>query len=491
MHISSLPSAYGIGTLGKAAFRFLDFLADAGFRYWQVLPLGPTGFGDSPYMSFSSFAGNPYFIDLDLLCNEGLLKKAAVNAVDFGNNSARCDYGKLYENREKVLQLAFDNFLKSGNIQTAVNFLTDTFGALYKQIENYCIYCAMKKIFHCNWFEMPDKIKFLEKAAVAEFKAEHRSEIDFNLFVQYLFFKQYFQLKQIANERGIKIIGDLPFYSPYESADCFFNRDYFALDENAKLQFVGGCPPDAFSDDGQYWGMPTYRWDELRNRNYDFLVQRFEFALKLFDIVRLDHFRGFQAFWKIDAREKTARNGCWEGACGAELFTTLQRKFGTLPIIVEDLGFITEDVINLRKNFDFPGMKVLQFAFGGGSDNPYLPHNFEDTRSVVYTGTHDNDTTLGWLQAAAPDCTRHAMDYLAAGSLSAAADVFMRLTLSCVSRVAIIPVQDLLRLDNSARMNTPGTIGNWQWRMTARQLQSLSKKSGAIKKLLQLYGRCD
>lgn len=489
LHVSSLPAKYGIGTFGRSAFEFVDFLKRCGFSYWQVLPLGPTGFGDSPYQSFSSFAGNPYFIDLELLVREKLLRKKEITAVDFGAADNQCDYGLLYRNRTKILRLAFERFKTKQDVSFCEKYLRETFGSLYPQLEAYFLFCALKNDRHRDWYDEERAVKFRDTTAIAELQKTFSEEINFQKFVQYLFFTQYFALKRYANENGVCIIGDIPFYSAYNSCDCWTNPDAFSLDENRAVQFVGGCPPDAFSDDGQYWGMPTYNWDALRQSGYAYWIQRLDFNFMLFDAVRLDHFRGFEAFWKINARENTARNGVWEKGGGADFFAALKNHRTSLPIIAEDLGVITDEVRNLQRFCNVPGMKVLQFAFDDEGRSPYLPHNYADSFSVVYTGTHDNATSVGWFADQDSSAVAYAKKYLDAAGAKPLAEKLVRLAFSAISFLAIIPAQDLLQLDNSARMNTPATMGNWVWRLTRKNFAALQKREAAVRDLLKLYNR--
>lgn len=489
LHISSIPSKYGVGTFGKKAFEFVDFLENAGFKYWQVLPLGPTGFGDSPYQTFSSFAGNSYFVDLELLQEWGLLYKSELSRLDFGDNESHCDYGKLYSNRKDILHKAYFRY-KSKNINYNIDeFLMGIFKESYFQLEAYFLFQVLKSKNKKPWFEEADGIKYRKAETLIELQKTHMDEINFYKFVQYLFFKQYFALKEYANSKGIKIIGDISFYSPYDSCDCWVTPNVFSLKDDLSMQFVGGCPPDAFSDDGQYWGMPTYNWNELKNTGYKYLLQRLQFNLKMYDVVRLDHFRGFESFWQINASEKTARNGSWQISGSYDFFDTVKNNFGELPIIAEDLGVITDQVRSLKKFCNFPGMKVLQFAFDEKGKSAYLPHNYDNTFSVTYSGTHDNSTILGWLKNTNGNAINYAKMYLNAKTEKSFVQNFIRLTLSTISFLAIIPAQDFLQLDEDARMNRPATIGNWTWRLTKQNFSKLKKQANNIRSLLYLYNR--
>lgn len=489
LHISSLPSKYGIGTFGAEAYAFVDFLKAAGFRYWQILPLGPTGYGDSPYQTFSSFAGNPYFIDLEYLRAEKLLSKNDLSELD-GGDDAHCDYGRLYKTKEAVLRKAFVRYKKKNSSEIIDLFLSEKFGETYYQLEAYFLYCVLKKLHNKAWFEEEAAVKFRDEKTLTKLWERFADEISFYKFTQYLFFKQYFALKSYANEKGICIIGDIPFYSPYDSCDCWVNPHVFSFNEDLSLRFVGGCPPDAFSDDGQYWGMPTYNWDALRSTEYEYWMQRFAIHFKMYDAVRLDHFRGFDAFWEIDAREKTARNGQWQPSAGAAFFDVLKNRFGNLPLIAEDLGMIGDEVHSLMRYANLPGMKVLQFAFDDNGTSAYLPHNFDTPFSVTYSGTHDNDTILGWLRSANPHAVDYAKNYLDVQSEKSFVHRFIRLCFSSISFLAIVPAQDFLELDGHARMNFPGSLGNWTWRLTRQNFSTLKKQSDSLKMLLKMYNRC-
>lgn len=489
LHISSLPSKYGIGTFGKEAFAFVDFLQEAGFAYWQVLPLGPSGYGDSPYQSFSSFAGNPYFIDLELLKEQKLISKKELESFDFGSDAEHCDYGKLYKNRKQALRLAYSNYKKKNNIDEIDNFLLEHFASFYQQLKAYFLFCVLKEKHSRAWFEEENDIKLRKTENIIELEKTFEDEINFHKFCQYLFFTQYFALKEYANSKDIKLIGDIPFYSPYDSCDCWLNPNVFSLNEDLSLRFVGGCPPDAFSDDGQYWGMPTYNWEELEKSDYEYFLKRFDFNFKMYDVVRLDHFRGFESFWQIDANEKTARNGSWQASAGTKLFDKLKAQFGDRAIIAEDLGQISDEVRSLKFHCKFPGMKVLQFGFDDNGKSAYLPHNYDNSFSVCYTGTHDNSTILGWLKSANKNAESYATKYLKAKNEKDFIEKFIRLSLSSISFLAIIPTQDFLALDDTARMNRPATLGNWTWRLNVKNFNTLKNKSNDLRELLSLYNR--
>lgn len=483
MHISSLPSPYGIGTMGKEARKFVDFLVKAGQSYWQVLPICPTSYGDSPYQSFSSFAGNPYFIDLDILCKEKLLRKVECEAYDWGKNPARIDYDTLYKNRYPLLHKAFDRFQKK---------IPEDYEAFCERqgdwLEDYALFMALKDTHQgVAWAEWEPELKKREQNAISQAKQELAEEINFWKMLQYLFYKQWHDLKQYANDRGIRMIGDLPIYVALDSADVWANPRQFYLDEELLPIDVAGCPPDAFSEDGQLWGNPLFRWDVMKEDGYSWWTRRIDKVSKLFDVVRIDHFRGFDSYYAIPYGDTTARNGEWREGPGIELFRVIEDKLGKLDIIAEDLGYLTDSVRKLLAESGFPGMKLIQFAFDSREDGDYLPHNYT-RNSVVYAGTHDNDTILGWMKTAPRSCVAYAKEYLKLTQEEGYHWGVMRAVWSSVSDTAIVTMQDLLGLSSVGRMNTPSTLGcNWMWRMNAGAIDSkLTKK---IRKQVELYGR--
>lgn len=460
MPIFSLPSPYGVGTFGKAAFDFVDFLYEGGQTYWQILPLNPTNYGDSPYQSFSSFAGNPYFIDLDLLISDGILTKDEVLNVDFGQSSEKVDYEKLYLNRYTVLKKAFDRFMPDKSYYTFVEN-----NAYW--LQDYALFTAIKK--YCGgdaWFYWSEPLKSREKSALTLAKKDLSVEIDFNKFLQYEFFKQWQNLKDYANKKGVKIIGDLPIYVALDSADVWSNKKQFLLDDDYVPKAVAGVPPDAFSKDGQVWGNPLYDWDYMRQTGYSWWKSYLRHALNLYDTVRIDHFRGFESYFAIPYGDKTAINGSWVKGPDTDLFDALKAEFGdNLPIIAEDLGVITPAVRKTLNHTKFPGMKVLQFAFDGDCNNAYLPHNHVKN-CVLYTGTHDNDTIMGWLKNSPPENVNQAKQYLNCTSDSDFNWAMIKYAMSSVADTCIIPMADLLGLNSQGRINTPSTLcGNWQWRI--------------------------
>jgi len=483
MPISSLPSPYGIGTLGKAARKFVDFLKKGGQTYWQILPICPTSYGDSPYQSFSSFAGNPYFIDLEYLCKDRLLTKKECEALMWGDSKKYVDYGIMYVSRYQLLHKAYIRFRK--------NLPHDFFNFCDKEkawLEDYTLFMALKDANGgVTWLEWEDKYKYRCEDAIATAKEEYKDDILFYKMLQYLFFKQWNSLKEYANKNGIRIIGDVPIYVAADSADVWANPDQFYLNEEREPIEVAGCPPDAFCEDGQLWGNPLFRWDVMKQNDYDWWTKRISAMAKLYDIVRIDHFRGFDSYYAIPAKDTTAVHGQWKEGPGIDLFRVLEQKLGKLPIIVEDLGFLTPSVRKLLKESGFPGMKVLQFAFDSGEENDYLPHTYP-TNCVVYTGTHDNDTSLGWIKSAPKESVKFAKEYLQLSKDEGYSWGMMRGAWSSVADMAIVPMQDILGLGTEARINVPSTIGNnWKWRATADQITGkLAKK---LYRYTKMYGR--
>ena len=483
MPISSLPSEYGIGTMGKEAKRFVDFLAKGGQRYWQILPICPTSYGDSPYQSFSSFAGNPYFIDLELLCEEGLLRKEECDAITWCEREDSVDYPTLYENRYGLLKKAYQRFC--GNIpEDFLDFCEQQ--ALW--LEDYALFMALKDANGgASWLTWDDDLKMRDAKAIEKAKIAYTEDIRFYRMLQYLFFKQWKELKDYANAHNIFIIGDVPIYVALDSADVWSNPKQFYLDKKLEPVAVAGCPPDAFSEDGQLWGNPLFRWDVMKKDGYTWWVNRIRGMARLYDIVRIDHFRGFDSYYAIPYGNDTAREGKWMKGPGMDLFRTLEKKLGKVDIIVEDLGFLTPSVHKLLKDTGFPGMKVIQFAFDSREGSDYLPHNYPK-HCVVYTGTHDNDTSVGWMETAPGASVKFAKDYLNLTKKEGYNWGMMRAAWSSVADMAIVPMQDLLGLGSEARMNTPSTLGdNWKWRATPEQINDkLAKK---LWKYMQMYGR--
>ncbi|HWQ29996.1 MAG TPA: 4-alpha-glucanotransferase [Negativicutes bacterium] len=483
--VASLPSKYGIGTFSKSACKFVETLRAAGQSYWQILPLGPTGYGDSPYQSFSTFAGNPYFIDLEALVQEGYLTQEDCGAYDFGQDERYIDYEKIYRSKFKILRTAFERSNISENADFK-SFITEN--AYW--LEDYAIYMAVKKHFSGrSWSQWSDGIRKREHSAMERYRNMYSEEITFYQFQQYIFSKQWAELKSFANSNGIRIIGDIPIYVAFDSADAWAKPELFQFDENMQPKGVAGCPPDGFSATGQLWGNPLYDWDYHKDTSYDWWIKRIAYCFKLYDVVRVDHFRGFDEYYSIPYGDTTAQNGTWQKGPGYDIFREINMKLGKLDIIAEDLGFLTDTVLELVKKTGHKGMKVLEFAFDSREKSDYLPHNY-DKNCVVYTGTHDNETIAGWYENL--DCTdkQLAMDYLDIDP-NKDTDIhwkFIRLALSSVADLAVIPIQDYLGLGNEARINKPSTVGdNWKWRLLENEItDELVEK---IKKVTKTYGR--
>ncbi len=483
MHISSLPSPYGIGTMGKEARKFVHFLMKSGQSYWQVLPICPTSYGDSPYQSFSSFAGNPYFIDLDTLCREGLLKKQECESYEWGEDITQIDYGMLYENRYPLLHKAYERFCKK-----VPRDYQDFCQEQEDWLEDYALFMALKDSHGgVSWIEWEPELRKRQEETLQQARQELAEEIDFWKMLQYLFYRQWKQLKKYANSKGIRIIGDVPIYVAMDSADVWANPKQFYLNEELIPIDVAGCPPDAFSEDGQLWGNPLFRWDVMKEDGYNWWTKRLEKMSKLFDVVRIDHFRGFDSYYAIPYGEETARNGEWREGPGIELFRQIEKKLGRLDIIAEDLGYLTDSVRKMLDDSGYPGMKLIQFAFDTREDGDYLPHNYPKN-SVVYAGTHDNDTILGWMKTAPRASVSFAKEYLRLNRMEGYHWGMMRAIWSSVSDLAVVTMQDLLGLGSVSRMNTPSTLGNnWMWRMKPDAIDT--KLVRKFRRQTELYGR--
>ncbi len=483
--VSSLPSAYGIGCFSKEAYEFVDRLKEAGQSCWQILPMGPTGYGDSPYQSFSTFAGNPYFIDPEDLVERGWLTKRQCAGYDFGENPECVDYEKLYENRFRLLRTAWQNSGISGDPEFREFVEKNRYW-----LDDYALYMAIKSSFgNGRWIDWEEKIRIRRPEALKAYRKKYAREVEFYQFQQYLFRIQWLKLKAYANAKGIRIIGDIPIYVAFDSSDAWANPELFQFDEDRRPVAVAGCPPDAFSATGQLWGNPLYDWEYHRKTGYEWWVKRLEACYQLYDIVRIDHFRAFDAYYSIPAGAKTAEIGEWKPGPGYELFAVLKEKLGKREVIAEDLGFLTPSVLRLVKRTGYPGMKVLQFAFDSREESDYLPHNYSKN-CVVYTGTHDNDTTLGWYRTQNRRDRKFCDAYL---NLSHRRKKeihweFVRAAYASVADLAVIPMQDFLGLGSEARINTPSTLGgNWSWRMKAGAFTAeLAERMG---KLAELYGR--
>ena len=468
MGISSIPSKYGIGCFSKEAYDFVDQLEKAGQQYWQILPLGPTGYGDSPYQSVSTFAGNPYFIDLEELIKKELLTKEECEACDWGGSESYVDYEKMYLSRYKLLRKAYEKADLKTNPDYA-EFLKEE----KDWLQDYCLFMAIKNEQKgICWIDWPEELKDRHSKAVKEAEKELAEEIEFYRFQQYCFTTQWRKLKAYANKKGISIIGDVPIYVALDSSDAWANPEMLQFDEDYDPKAVAGCPPDAFSATGQLWGNPLYDWKALKKDGYGWWVQRMTHCMELYDVVRIDHFRGFDEYYAIPYGDKTAERGKWEKGPGMDLFHTLDKKIKDLRVIAEDLGFLTESVLEMLKESGYPGMKVLEFAFDSREPSNYLPHNYPHN-CVVYTGTHDNNTVRGWLDDMCEEDNALAEDYM--NNADTPKDErpweFIRLALGSVADLAVIPLQDYLCLGTEARINLPSTLGNnWKWRLVPGQV---------------------
>lgn len=487
--VSSLPSPYGIGALSKEAYEFVDTLKSAGQRYWQILPLGPTGYGDSPYQSFSAFAGNPYYIDLDALIEEKLLTAEECLQADFGGSKRYVSYDKVYLYRQALLEKAFQRWLEKTGKEKAKEIFRKN---LLEETTEYCFYMALKDYFKGEaWILWEESVKLRKAKAMEQLGRELNDQIMFYQFTQYQFQKQWDGLKKYANQQGIKIIGDIPIYVAFDSADAWAHPELFQFDETHMPSAVAGCPPDAFSATGQLWGNPLYRWDYHQQTGYAWWLKRMEYSFRLYDVVRVDHFRGFDEYYAIPYGHKTAEHGQWEKGPGIGIFRRMEEYFKTssLPIIAEDLGFLTPSVLKLVEDSGFPGMKVLEFAFDSSGESIYLPHNYQKN-CVVYTGTHDNDTLRGWFEKMPEQDKLMALEYINGrhGEGPWVNWDFIRLALASVADLAIIPVQDYIGLGSEARINEPSTLGNnWKWRLQEGELSDeICQKA---RRMARLYGR--
>lgn len=483
--VSSLPSGYGIGSFSKEAYEFIDFLKKAGQKLWQVLPLGPTSYGDSPYQSFSTFAGNPYFIDLDALAGCGLLTREECEAYDFGTDETSVDYGKLYESRGKILRLAYQRFSGQNDSEYQQFCQQNEYW-----LKDYSMFMALKDQHGGkSWIEWEEPYRMRQPGALLRLQETAGDEIGFYYFQQYMFRRQWDNLHLYAAKNGIQIVGDIPIYVAFDSADTWANPELFQLDEKLTPIAVAGCPPDAFSATGQLWGNPLYRWDYHRQTGFEWWIRRVSFCLNLYDVLRVDHFRGFDAYYSIPYGDETAEHGHWEQGPGKELFRTLKEALGEMHIIAEDLGYLTDSVIELVRDTGFPGMKVLQFAFDSREESDYLPHNY-DKNCVVYTGTHDNDTIFGWYETLAAPDKELSIRYMnnADTPVNEIQWDFIRLAMASVADTCIIPMQDYLGLGSEARINVPSTLGtNWKWRMKKGQIDDALAER--ICEMSRLYGR--
>ena len=483
--VSALPSPYGIGTLGKAAYAFVDFLAASGQSWWQMLPVGPTGYGDSPYQSFSTYAGNPYFVDLELLAEDGLLDSAELKAADWGERPDRVDYGKIYEGRFAMLRKAAEIGLVRDKLQVAA-FLEQDRGWL----PDYALFMALKRHFGMKgWNEWPKAIRLREPSALEHYRAALADDWNLFVYIQFLFFRQWEKLRSYAHEQGVGIIGDLPIYVAMDSADVWANPESFQLDEENVPTAVSGVPPDYFSADGQLWGNPLYRWDAMKKDGFGWWIRRVEGAAKLFDVLRIDHFRGFESYWAVPYGAKTAREGRWVKGPGAELVKVLTQWFYQTEFIAEDLGILTPEVHQLLKESGLPGMKVLEFAFDASESSDYMPHTY-GTNCVCYVGTHDNAPVMAWRDEAAPEDIAVAKCYFGLNENEGFAWGMLRGGMSSVADLFVAQMQDYLELGAESRMNTPGKAAdNWTWRLRGGELTpALAERIAAM---TRLYGRAD
>ena len=486
--ITSLPSKYGIGCFSKSAYDFVDWLEKAGQTFWQILPLCPTSFGDSPYQSFSTYAGNPYFISLEELVEEGVLTAEECDAVDFGGSAAEVDYEKVYFGRYPLLRKAYERSDISKN-EEYVKFVDENGWWLH----DYSLFMALKDHFEGKcWYEWPEEIRLRKQEAMDEYRRELYFDIEFQQYMQFKFIQQYRKLKKYANEKGIQIVGDIPIYVAMDSADTWANPELFQLDEENMPVAVAGCPPDGFSATGQLWGNPLYRWEYHRETGYRWWMSRLWYCFQLFDVTRIDHFRGFDEYYSIPYGAETAAGGHWEKGPGIELFRCAEENLGWHEVIAEDLGYMTDSVRQMVKDSGFPGMKVIEFAFDSrdsSSAADYLPHNYPEN-CVVYTGTHDNETLVGWFDSIKKEEVQMVRDYICDQRTPKKYlyQSLIALAMRSVAKYCIVPMQDYLGLDNSCRINQPSTVGiNWKWRVTEEQLSEALQQD--VLAMTQLYGR--
>jgi len=485
LHISSLPSEYGIGTLGASAYEFVDLLAYCEQKYWQILPVGPTSYGDSPYQSPSAFAGNPYFIDLGMLADEGIISREELDGMNFGDDPETVDYGALYHSRNLLFDKIAANFDKDS---AAFDLFCNN---NFRWLDDYALFMALKEENGGRpWNTLPDELKRRDPDAIENASNRLREKINKQKILQYLFFKQWKALRSYAGEKGVSIIGDMPIYVAYDSADLWSHQNLFKLDGNLEPAVVAGCPPDGFSALGQRWGNPIYNWQESKESLFSWWTSRISHSLRIYDIVRIDHFRGFSDYYEIPSFEDTAVRGEWRRGPGIELFEYMKNEIGDLPIIAEDLGFLNDDVRQMLRESGFPGMKVLQFAFDSREDNDYLPHNYNGN-CVIYTGTHDNDTLVGWIKSAPSENIERAEKYFGlerGAGVERIAESFIRAAFSGVGDTAIIPIQDILGVGSEGRMNVPSSAeGNWRYRLPRNYRVRID--SERLREFTRLYGR--
>ena len=480
MHISSLPGPYGIGSMGKCAYDFVDFLCKAGQRCWQILPLSPTGYGDSPYQSFSIYAGNPYLIDLDSLIAQGLLKQEEVDSVNWGEDLTRVDYGCLYENRGRLLKLAYERFTPG-----------EAFDSFIKNnlwLDNYCLFMALKEHFGgVAWQNWPTELVHRDADTLKKYSELLSRELGYHCFVQYIFYSQWEKLRAYANGKGLRIIGDVPIYVPLDCADVWADPQLFQLDEDCRPTGLAGCPPDSFTADGQFWGNPLYNWQRMKEEGYAWWIKRLAAAGHMYDVVRFDHFRGFESYWAIPADAKTAAEGKWVPGPAMDFISAVQKALPELDFIAEDLGYVTPEVRKLQEDSGYPGMKVLEFAFDSHEEGNYLPYTYP-VNSVCYSGTHDNQTLKQWFDEALPADRQHAIDYLGLNEGEGYVKGMIRGCMASVSRLCVVQMQDYLELGSEGRMNSPGILGaNWVWR--AKPGFASDELASYIRILTERYGR--
>lgn len=484
MPISALPSLYGIGTLGKESYNFVDFLERSGFQYWQVLPVGPTSYGDSPYQSFSAFAGNPYFIDLEYLVEENLLTQEEITTYNWQESEDRIDYGKIYESRFKVLKQAYYR----SNHKESYEYKSFCESSTY-WLEDYSMYMAIKNHFNNQeWLAWAEDIRFRYNYAIDYYKNLLADEIDFWKFCQFKFNQQWHKLKTYTNQKGISIIGDIPLYVALDSADVWVHGDLFQLDERKKPTNVAGVPPDMFSEDGQRWGNPLYNWDEMERQSFDWWKKRMNASANLYDVIRIDHFIGIVNYYSIPADLPTARIGNWVPGPARKLTEAIKYSINDAKIIAEDLGIITQQVRELIQETGYPGMKILQFGLDADPDNNNLPHNYTTQNLVAYTGTHDNETLVGYLHNRTEEEVEYILKYFNVNNMDELPDSIIRSLYACIAQLIVFQMQDILKLDNSARMNLPSTLGiNWMWRMKKELYKNVNESK--LLELSQIYGR--
>lgn len=474
VHPTSFPSKYGMGDLGREAEEFINFLSETGQTIWQVLPLSPTGFGNSPYASYSAFAGNHYLISPDILVEKGLISREEADKAILPQTTT-AEYVQAFTNKDHLFKIASMRFFEAKTAENEKRL--DAFVKANEEwLPDYCLFMACLKANDWEpWHKWEPGLAQRKSSVVKKFAKEHREEIEYQTWLQFEFFNQWYDLKKYANDKNVRVIGDIPIFVDHNSADVWANPKYFEVDKQGNKQLVAGVPPDYFSETGQLWGNPLYKWEVLEKDGYSWWVDRFRQMFDLFDAIRVDHFRGFDEYWAVSAEEKTAVKGEWTEGPGSKLFHTIRKKLGILPIIAEDLGVMTPGVEKLRDDFEFPGMKVLQFAFGSDAGNSFLPHNYSKN-CVVYTGTHDNDTTIGWYETA-PEVEKHRVREYTRSDGSEIHWELIRLGMLSVADQAIFPLQDFMNLDTKHRMNTPGTVqNNWQWRFTHDMLQKMDRK---------------